>query len=109
MEESWLDLQMRVMPGSVVQARVCVNFYSTNYHGSVNGVVWVATWSHDGICKPPCSRGDDVLSDLCGHLSHDDILATLPARTTYESVVLIQPGSVLISMVHVTTEGHKDV
>lgn len=90
-------------------AKVCVNTNDTNYHGSVDVVVCVATWSHVGICKAPCSRDDDDLSDLCCYLSHGNTLAGLPARTTYSSVVLIQPWCVLISMVHVTTKGHKDV
>lgn len=41
-------------------------------------------------------------------LEQDDIQPGLLPRTMCEPLVLLQPGSVLVSMIHIVTKGHRD-
>lgn len=52
------------------------------------------------------ARGHADLGGLCCQLISGSLL--LP-RTTFRSEVLLEPGSALISVIHVTTRGHVNV
>lgn len=71
--------------------------------------IWATTWGCIGVLGPPCSCGN---ADLSGLYCHRGAMVTfrpgLLLRTVSRSMVLLKPGSALMSMSRVATNGHKD-